>query len=88
MVKRQGLGFKVHLLDFFDLGRPSRVKIQHDVLFLIDVLYEIIGGAAGYRQADEVIKDIICGRKHTLIRRKFRSAGDLRLALENLDWEI
>ncbi len=86
MVKRKGLGFDVHLLDFFDLGRPSRVKIQHDVLFLIDVLYEIIGGANGYRQTDNVVKSIICGRKHTLIKKKFRSAGDLRLALENLAW--
>ncbi len=86
MVKRHGLGFDVRLLDFFDLGRPSRLKMQRDVLFLVDVLYEIIGGANGYRHTDEVVRQIICGRKHSLILKKFSSAGDLRLALENLDW--
>ncbi|MFH2054717.1 MAG: protein kinase [bacterium] len=87
IVKRRGLGFDVHLLDFFDLGRPSRLRMQDDVYELVDLLYEIIGGAAGYRIADANIKSIIKGRKRTLIKKQFRNAGDLRLALENLEWE-
>ncbi len=87
MVKRRGLGFEVHLLDFFDLGRSTRDRIQTDVYDLVAMLYEMIGGAEGYRKAGPVIKGIIRGRKHQLIRERFKMAGHLRLALDNLDWE-
>ncbi|MFH2035787.1 MAG: protein kinase [Candidatus Zixiibacteriota bacterium] len=87
MVRRKGLGFKVYLLDFFDLGRSTKAKIQYDIYDLISVLHEIIGGASGYKVADDHIKKIIMGRKHSLIREKFKTAGDLRLALDNLVWD-
>jgi len=87
MVKRQGLGFEVRLLDLFDLGRSTREKILRDVIFMIDVLWEMIGGAQGYRQAGPEIRSIIKGRKHSLIARQFANAGHLRVALENLEWE-
>jgi serine/threonine protein kinase len=87
MVKRQGLGFEVRLLDLFDLGRSTKEKILRDVIFMIDVLWEMIGGAQGYRQAGPEIRSIVKGRKHSLIARQFANAGHLRVALENLDWE-
>lgn len=86
MVRRRGLGFDVYLLDFFDLGRSTRERIQHDVYDLISVLYEMIGGPVGYRRAGKEIKQIIMGRKHYLIRQRFKTAGDLRLALDNMNW--
>jgi len=87
MVKRKGLGFEVHLLDFFDLGRSTKDKIQYDVYDLITILFETVGGAKGYRQAGDEIRQIIMGRKHSLISKKFKNAGHLRLHLENMDWE-
>jgi len=87
MVKRHGLGFDVRLLDFFDLGRSTKERILGDVIDLVGILYEMIGEADGYRHAPDVIKGIIRGRKHSLIREQFRTAGALRLHLENLDWE-
>ncbi|MDH4157357.1 MAG: protein kinase [candidate division Zixibacteria bacterium] len=86
MVKRRGLGFDVHLLDFFDLGRATREKIQYDVYDLIAMLYEMIGGPDGYRRVGKDIRQIVMGRKHSLIRKRFKMAGHLRLALDNLDW--
>ena len=44
MIRRQGIGFEVKLLDFFDLGRPTRGKIHKDVLNLIQVFHTIVGG--------------------------------------------
>jgi serine/threonine protein kinase len=85
LVKRVGLGFEVSLLDFFDLGRASREKIQRDVFDLISVLHELIGGAKNYSRAGPDIRRVVMGRKHSLIRRKFKSAGQLRIALENLE---
>ncbi len=87
MVKRRGLGFSVSLLDFYDLGRPTKERIQYDVYGLIDILYESIGGADGYRKAAKDVKQIVMGRKHTLIKRKMQNAGHLRLLLENLEWD-
>ncbi len=87
MVKRHGLGFNVHLLDFFDLGRATKEKIQGDVYDLVNILYEMIGEADGYSRAPDIVKSIIRGRKHSLIRQHFKQAGHLRLYLDNLEWD-
>jgi len=87
MVRRRGVRFEVHLIDFFDLGRSSGYRIRQDVYDLIAVLYDIIGGADRYRTAPAIIKQIVKGRKHSLIRQQFKTAGQLRLALENLAWD-
>jgi hypothetical protein len=87
MVKRRGLEFDVHLIDFLDLGRPSKEKIQDDVFSMISILHEIIGGVEGYGKASGNLKRIIMGRKQNLIRQRFRMAGHIRLALENLSWD-
>src|SRR5439155_10514902 len=50
MIRRQGISFDVKLLDFFDLGRPTRSKIHKDVLNLIEVFYAIVGGRERYRR--------------------------------------
>ena len=86
LVSKRGLGFEVHLIDFLDLGRSTREKIQIDVFDLIGVLHELVGGASGYRRCGRAIRRLVKGRKHSLISRKFRTAGQLRLAIENLEW--
>ena len=87
MVRRQGVGFEVKLLDFFDLGRPTRSKIQKDVLNLIEVFHIIVGGRESYAQQPKVVKDIIRGLKDSLILQRFQSAGDIAAHLEALTWD-
>jgi tRNA A-37 threonylcarbamoyl transferase component Bud32 len=86
MIRRQGIGFEVKLLDFFDLGRPSRAKIQKDVLNLVEVFHTIVGGRAAYGRQPRVVKDIIRGLKDSLILQRFSSAGDIQRHLETLQW--
>ena len=86
MVRKKGMGFDVHLIDFFDLGRSTREKIQYDVYDLISLLHEMIGGYEVYGRSGKEIRQIVMGRKHGLIRKKFQNAGHLRLALENMEW--
>jgi tRNA A-37 threonylcarbamoyl transferase component Bud32 len=86
MIRRQGIGFEVKLLDFFDLGRPSRAKIQKDVLNLIEVFHTIVGGRDAYGRQPRVVKDIIRGLKDSLILQRFSSAGDIQRHLETLQW--
>lgn len=87
LVKRQGLGYRVKLLDFFDHGRSTRDKIQSDVFQMIDMLYEMIGGSDGYRKAPNNLKGIIKGRKWSLVQKKYQTAAHLRIALEKLEWD-
>ncbi|HEX4124228.1 MAG TPA: protein kinase [Tepidisphaeraceae bacterium] len=86
MVRRQGIEFEVKLLDFFDLGKPTKSKIQKDVLNLIEVFHTIVGGRTRYRAQPKVVKDIIRGLKDSLILERFSSAGDIQRHLENLTW--
>ncbi|HEY8666120.1 MAG TPA: protein kinase [Tepidisphaeraceae bacterium] len=87
MIRRQGIGFEVKLLDFFDLGRPTRAKIRKDVLNLIQVFHTIVGGRKHYSRQPRVVKEIIRGLKDTLILQRFQSAGDIQHHLEELQWE-
>ncbi|MGB7159939.1 MAG: protein kinase [Tepidisphaeraceae bacterium] len=86
MIRRQGIGFEVKLLDFFDLGRPTRGKIHKDVLNLVEVFHVIVGGRKHYARQPRVVKNIIRGLKDSLILQRFQSAGDIQRHLENLQW--
>jgi tRNA A-37 threonylcarbamoyl transferase component Bud32 len=86
MIRRQGIGFDVKLLDFFDLGRPNREKIYKDVLNLIQVFHATVGGREHYADQPKVVKDIIRGLKDSLILQRFHSAGDIQRHLESLEW--
>ena len=87
MIRRQGIGFEVKLLDFFDLGKPTKGKIHKDVLNLIQVFHAIVGGRDCYAQQPKVVKDIIRGLKDSLILERFQSAGDIQRHLEALEWD-
>lgn len=87
MIRRKGVGFEVKLLDFFDLGKPSKWKINKDVLNLIQVFHTIVGGREHYARQPKVVKDIIRGLKDSLILERFHTAGDIQRHLENLSWE-
>jgi RIO-like serine/threonine protein kinase len=86
MIRRRGIGFEVKLLDFFDLGKPTKSKIYKDVLNLVQVFHTLVGGRARYRDQPKVVKNIIRGLKDSLILARFQSAGDIQRHLENLDW--
>jgi RIO-like serine/threonine protein kinase len=86
MIRRQGINFELKLVDFFDLGRPTRSKIHKDVLNLVQVFHTITGGRAAYREQPKVVKDIIRGLKDSLILSRFHSAGDIQRHLESLQW--
>ncbi len=86
MIRRRGIDFEVKLLDFFDLGKPTKAKIHKDVLNLIMVFHTVVGGRELYAEQPKVVKDIIRGLKDSLILARFQSAGDIARHLETLDW--
>jgi tRNA A-37 threonylcarbamoyl transferase component Bud32 len=86
MIRRQGIGFEIKLLDFFDLGKPTKAKIQKDVLNLVEVFHAVVGGRKQYAKQPPVVKEIVRGLKDSLILERFGSAGDIQRHLEGLQW--
>ncbi|MCW9024181.1 MAG: protein kinase [Gammaproteobacteria bacterium] len=87
IIQRFGLGFDLKLLDFFHWGAPSQENIYFDVINMVKLLHEAIGGAKHYSKQPKVIKDICRGLKRSLILKNFRTAGQLREYLEMLSWD-
>ena len=86
MVQRFGLGFEIKLLDMFHWGAPRAEHIHADVLDLVRIFYDALGGRAHYRRQPPEVKAICCGLQRGRILRKFRTAGQLRQYLEMLTW--
>lgn len=86
IVQRFGLSFDLKLLDFYQWKAPRKENIRSDTVDMVHILYEAIGGKKHYSKQPQAIKNIINGLKHTLILKKFTSAGELKQYLELMEW--
>ncbi len=87
IINRYGLGFDLKLLDLYHWSAPKRENIQTDILDMVRIFYDVLGGIRHYsRQADN-IKKICCGLKSSLILKRFPSTSRLKEHLESMDWE-
>ena len=87
IVQRFGLRFDLKLVDLYKLDSSNGDHIKEDVIDLINIFYEILGGKKHYAKLPPEIKDICCGLKHSLILKKFKTAGKLKDYLENMEWD-
>ena len=85
MVRRFGLGFDLKLLD--QAQRFGTRYIREDVVDMVRILYDALGGRRRYASQPPEVKAICCGLKRSLILAKFRTAGQLRRYLEGLAWQ-
>ena len=88
IVQRFGLTFELKLLDLYHWGAPSKANIFDDVCDMIRIFYDALGGARTYSGLPDEIKNIICGLKRTLIKKKFRTAGELKHYLETMEFKL
>lgn len=86
IVRRFGLGFDLKVLDMFSWGKPNRGNYQHDVVSVVRVFYDAIGGQKHYAHHPQVVKDIVRGLRPSLINDRFRSASQLKTWLEHMSW--
>lgn len=86
IVQRFGLNFNLKLLDLFHWQAPRHENMQDDVVGLIRVFYDAIGGAKYYAKQPKNIKHICCGLRQSLILKKFKNISQLKKHLENLNW--
>jgi len=87
LVRRQGIRFRVKLIDFFHWGAPRPANVREDVIQLVGLLHEAIGGATWYSKQPREIKAICRGLRRDLISKKFPTAGRLREHLETFAWQ-
>ena len=87
IVKRYGLGFELKVFDFYYWSAPKRDNIQSDIIDIIRVFYDVLGGAKHYSRQPDYVKEICCGLKHGLILKKFPSLSRLRKHLESMEWD-
>ncbi|MCG8435825.1 MAG: protein kinase [Gammaproteobacteria bacterium] len=87
IINRKGIGFDVKMIDIYRWQGRSSENIRGDMFDIIRVFYDAIGGKKHYAKQRQEIKNICCGLKRSLIEKKFRSAGQLRLYLEKFDWD-
>lgn len=87
ILRRYGVGFDIKLLDLFQWKAPRPENMFGDVVNMIHIFYEAIGGRKYYAKMPSQVKDICCGLKSSLIAKKFRNAGQLKAYLEMLEWE-
>ena len=87
IVSRFGLGFSLKLIDFYHWDTPKLDNIKDDVVDMVRVLYDAIGGRRHYAKQPAAVKEICCGLKRSLILKKFPSAMSLRDHLLSMRWE-
>lgn len=85
LIRQSGVDFELKLIDFYDWGRPSRAKQRNDILQAVRVLYDMIGGASGYKKAPQEIREVCCGLRHDLILRRYPDMSTLRYHLESFE---
>jgi serine/threonine protein kinase len=86
IVQRFGLGIDLKLLDLYHWSTPRPENIRDDVVDMIKIFHEAVGGKKRYANQPEEVKAICCGLKRSLIIKKFRTAGGLRRYLETMEW--
>lgn len=86
IVQRHGLSFDLKLVDLFHTRDTKAFNKGEDILDLIRLFYDSLGGAKYYARQPAAVKYICCGLKIGLIFQKFRTMTHLRRHLETMTW--
>ena len=86
IIKKFGLEFDLKIIDLHHWGDSKKDNREEDIVKLVRIFYDILGGEKRYKYMPNSIKYIISGLKRTLILKKFKTITDLRFHLEELDW--
>lgn len=86
MIKRRGIFHDVKIVDFYDREGSSAAEKRADILDLVRLLYDMVGGRRTYARQPQEIKAICCGLRHDLVLGKFPTTRHLREHLESFSW--
>lgn len=86
LIQRRGVHLDLKLVDLHDLGRPTRLNIADDVVDLVKLFGDMLGGQKHYAALPPEVKYIIAARRAPTIRRRFPTATALREHLDTFEW--
>lgn len=86
IIQKFGLEFDLKIIDFHHWGDSKQDNREEDIIKVIRIFYDILGGPAHYQKLPASLKYIICGLKRSIISRRFKTATSLRIHLESMDW--
>ena len=86
LIKPTGVSFDLKLVDFYDWGKPTRNKLQQDIIDTVRVFYDCLGGKRWYAKLPPDIKYLCAGLKHNLILERFPTITAMRQHLETFEW--
>ncbi len=84
-VKRRGIFFDVKFIDFYHRGRATSAERQSDVIDVIHLLYEMVGGRKNYAKQPPEIKAICLGLRRDLILRRYSKVERLVKHIESFE---
>lgn len=87
LVSRRGVRFEVHMVDMLSTATGVREGRRGDVVDLVRLFYESIGGKKRYPSHPQWVKDICRGLRRGLILERFPTADALRRHLERFEWD-
>lgn len=85
-VTRVGLGFELKVFDFYHWDDTRSANRREDLIDMIKIFYEALGGRAHYASQPPEVKDICRGLRRALILKRFPTASHLRTHLETFSW--
>jgi len=85
IVNKFGLNFGLKVLDLFNYGNSKLEFLRDDLIGLIHIFQEVLGGSKNYLKHPQAVKCICCGLKKSIILKKFKTVFQLREYLEVLD---
>ena len=85
-VKRRGIFFDVKFIDFYHRGRSTKSERQDDLLDVIYLLYDMVGGRPSYASQPPEVKSICLGLRRDMILKRFPGVSALRKHLESFTW--
>lgn len=86
IIKRFGLKFDLKIIDLHHWGDSKKDNRDEDIIKVIRIFYDILGGQTYYSKLPPSLKYIICGLKRNLILTRFKTISALKQHLENMDW--
>lgn len=87
IIRRRGVFFDAKVVDLYDWGAPSAENRREDVINMIRLFYDALGGKSAYRSLPDEAKWICCGLKRGMIVDRFPTARHLRMHLERFEWD-
>lgn len=86
IIRRFGLEFDLKIIDLHHWGDSKKENRDEDIIKIIRIFYDILGGQKHYKKLSPSIKYIICGLKRGIILKRFKNIRMLRSHLETMDW--